>query len=404
MMRYGIIGEKLGHSFSPRIHAMIGAYPYDLVELAPGDVPAFMQGNDLAGFNVTIPYKQAVMPFLAGLSRVAQAIGSVNTVIRRADGSLWGDNTDAWGFARLLGDTAALRGKKALVLGSGGSSKTVQSVLQEAGIPFVVISREGADNYGNVGRHRDAALVVNTTPVGMYPKAGHSPLPLAGFPQCRLVIDLIYNPHRTALLQEAEALGMEARDGLLMLAAQAERAAQLWGLTPEGADRSGEIDDLLRRLTQNIALIGMPGCGKSAVGQALSGLTGRPLYDIDEMITREIGMPIPAYFERHGEEPFRAVETAMLARAATQSGVIIATGGGIVTRPENLPLLRQNSRVLWLRRDLGHLDVTLRPITQGRGVEALWRERAPLYEQWSERAYDNNSPAQAARAIQEDLL
>ncbi len=403
-MRYGLIGEKLGHSFSPLIHGMLGDYRYDLVELTPDDVPAFMRETDLNGFNVTIPYKQTVMPYLNGLSHAAQAIGSVNTVIRRPDGSLVGDNTDYWGFARLLGDAVPFRGRKALVLGSGGSSRTVQAVLRDAGIPYVVISRDGENNYTNVHTHRDAALIVNTTPVGMYPNAGQSPLPLGGFPDCRLVLDLIYNPHRTALLLEAESLGIEGRNGLLMLAAQAERAAQLWGLSPEGEDRSVDITNRLQRHTQNIALIGMPGCGKSAVGKELRALTGRPLMDIDEMIAEEVGMPIPAYFERHGEAPFRLVETAVLARAAAQSGVIIATGGGIVTRPENLPLLRQNSRILWIQRDLARLSQADRPVTRGRGIEALWRERQPLYQAWSERAYDNHSPRAVARAIQEEYL
>ena len=203
-MAYGLIGERLGHSFSPMLHSMLGAYDYRLYPLTPGELPGFMENNALQGFNVTIPYKQAVMPYLTGISERAAAIGSVNTVIRRQDGSLYGDNTDCYGFERLLGDASSFRGQQALVLGSGGASKTVQKVLTDQGIIPVVISRGGENHYGNLDRHRDAALLVNTTPVGMYPQVDASPLSLQGFNQLQLVLDLIYNPHRTQLLLEAE--------------------------------------------------------------------------------------------------------------------------------------------------------------------------------------------------------
>lgn len=404
-MRYGLIGEKLGHSFSPRIHALLGPYEYRLYPLAPEVLPVFMRENSLQGFNVTIPYKQAVIPFLQGLSPAAAAIGAVNTVIRQEDGSLHGDNTDYHGFLSLLGGADRFRGQKALILGSGGSSRTVLAVLRDIGCePIVIVSRTGADNYQNLHRHADASLLVNTTPVGMYPHVDEAPLDLQGFPQLQLVLDLIYNPARTRLLLQAEQLGIPCSNGMLMLAAQAERAAQLWGLLPEGGARAQGIAEQLSRESLNIALIGMPGCGKSSVGLALASLSGRPLIDLDEMIARRAGMSIPEIFSAQGEAAFRALETACLREAARESGRIIACGGGIVTRPENRGILHQNCRILWLERELDQLSVAGRPLSLGRGVQALYEERAPLYRAWSERSYHNRSVRDCALQIKEDLL
>lgn len=404
-MSYGLIGERLAHSFSPRIHALLGDYPYQLYPLAPDALPAFMRENCLSGFNVTIPYKQAVMPFLQSISTEARRIGAVNTVIRKADRSLHGDNTDYHGFLCMLGEAEAFRGQKALVLGSGGSSKTVQAVLRDAGCaPIVVISRSGEDNYQNLDRHQDARLLVNTTPVGMYPRVDEAPLDLQALPQLQLVLDLIYNPARTRLLLQAEQLGIPCRNGMLMLAAQAERAAELWGLVPEDGKRAPAIAARLSRESMNIALIGMPGCGKSAVGQALSKLSGRRLVDLDGLIEARAGRSIPELFQAGGEAAFRALETACLREAARESGTIIACGGGIVTRPENRDILRQNSRILWLKRELELLPLQGRPLSLGRGVEALYRERAPLYAAWAERSYHNQDLRSCALQIMEDLL
>ena len=404
MPGYGLLGRKLGHSFSPRIHRMLGNYPYSLIELEEDELACFMRENDLDGFNVTIPYKQAVMPYLADLSEVARVIGSVNTVIRMPDGSLKGDNTDAWGFQKLLGDNSFSNQDKALVLGSGGSSKTVQAVLKDRGVHVAVISRKGENNYNNLHQHSDASLIVNTTPLGMYPNNGEAPLSLSGFPDCRLVIDLIYNPWRTSLLMEADALGIEGRGGLLMLCAQAQRANELWGLTASGEDRSSDMTSMLSKTMRNIALIGMPGCGKSAVARSLHQITGRPVFDTDEMIERNMGMGIPAIIEMKGIVFFRQLESEALKEAGKQSGAIIATGGGAVTEPGNLPLLRQNSRIVWIQRDPELLPVAGRPLSQGRGIETLLRERRPLYEAWSEAACLNEDISRTAKTIAEDFL
>lgn len=404
MAGFGLLGKKLSHSFSPRIHQMLGDYPYGLIELEEEELPNFMQKNDLDGFNVTIPYKQTVMPFLSGLSDTAASIGSVNTVIRAADGRLWGDNTDVYGFEKLLGNATGSPDKKALVLGSGGSSKTVQAVLRKKGFNVTVISRSGEDTYQNISKYADAVMIVNTTPLGMYPNNGQAPLSLKGFSRCSLVIDLIYNPQRTALLLEAEALGIEGRGGLVMLAAQAQRAAELWNLIAPGEDRSGFIVESLSKTMCNIALIGMPGCGKSTVARALHKLTGRPVLDTDELIAQKAGMSIPQIIGNQGIEAFRAMETEALREAGAQSGAVIATGGGIVTQARNLPLLRQNSRVVWLKRDIGLLTTAGRPLSQDKGVEILWQERKSLYEAWSEASYHNANSEKTAKHIAEDML
>lgn len=402
-MGYGLIGEKLIHSFSPEIHGMLGDYDYQLYPLSAEELPGFMRENKLKGFNVTIPYKQAVIPYLDGLSDAAGKIGAVNTVIRREDGSLYGDNTDYAGFAQLLGE-GDWRGRKALILGSGGSSKTVRAVLEDRGCRAVIISRKGPEDYGGIARHFDADLVVNTTPVGMYPDVEHAPLSLRGFQKLRLVIDLIYNPARTALMLEAEQLGIPARGGMLMLAAQAHKAAQLWGLCGEDAGLPQQIADRLSKRTLNIALIGMPGCGKTVVGQKLAEITGRKFFDIDWMIEEKAGRSIPDIFADEGEEAFRRIETECLGKAAKGSGAVIATGGGVVTRARNLPLLRQNSRVVWLERPLNQLPVMGRPLSQSRSLEALYQERAPLYQAWSELSVQNIVIEEAALQIKQAML
>ncbi|MHC1786747.1 MAG: shikimate kinase [Christensenellales bacterium] len=404
-MAFGLIGEHLDHSFSPQIHALLGTYAYQLIALSPAELPGFMQGTALEGFNVTIPYKQAVIPYLSALSPAARAIGSVNTVIRRPDGSLYGDNTDAYGFLRLLGDAGALRGRKALILGSGGASRTVQWVLREAGLaPVIVISRRGESHYGTLDRHRDAALLVNTTPVGMYPRVQDSPLSLAGFDSLRLVIDLIYNPARTRLLLEAERLGIPCRGGLLMLAAQAQRASELFHQRQPGEDISETITEALRRRTLNLALIGMPGCGKTSIGRELAKLSGRPFLDTDEIAAVQAGMSPAAYIRANGEGAFRALETSVLAQACRESGGIIATGGGVVTQPGNLDLLRQNSRIVLLERPLHRLPVGDRPLSQAEGPAALYEKRQPLYLAWSEKRYHVEDIPSTALAIKEEML
>jgi shikimate dehydrogenase len=379
---FGLLGEKLGHSFSPLIHGMLGDYEYPLYEISPGELDSFMKSGRFDGINVTIPYKQAVIPYCATLSDEARTIGSVNTIVKDKHGDLHGHNTDCHGFSFML-EYAAIDvcGKKALVLGDGASAKTVRAVLENS----VSISRRGKDNYENISRHYDAELIVNTTPVGMYPDNGNSPVSLEGFERLTSVADLIYNPIRTKLLLDAERLGLRCVNGLPMLAAQAEMASRLFLGCPAGRDALvDEIISEIRMKTQNIALIGMPGCGKSTVGRALAQTMGRPFSDIDELIEAAAGKSIPEIFAEDGEEAFRQLETRILAEETKKNGLVIATGGGVVTRPENFGLLRQNSLIVYIKRELSELCTEGRPLSQGVGIAELAKQRLHLYEAWSD--------------------
>ena len=392
MKRCGLLGERLGHSYSPAIHAMLGDYEYRLYECPKDKLGDFLKAWDFDGLNVTIPYKKAVLPYCAELSPMAAAIGSVNTLLRRPDGSLYGDNTDAFGFESLLRHAGlGPAGRKCLVLGSGGASATVQAVLRQLGAGSVtVISRGGEDNYGNLSRHRDAELLVNTTPVGMYPGNGLAPVDLTAFPGCRGVVDLIYNPARTALLLQAGRLGIPCAGGLWMLAAQARRAAELFTGSAVPEDVIPRVTAALRRETENVILIGMPGSGKTTVAMALAEKLRRPVLDSDAAVAETAGIPIPEIFEREGEAGFRRRETAALAELGKRGGIILATGGGSVTRPENYDLLRQNGTILWLQRDITKLPTDGRPISQSRDLSGLLRERTPAYTRFADYIIDNN--------------
>ena len=392
-MKCGLLGRKLGHSYSPMLHALLGDYEYLLYEREPDEVEAFIRRGGWDAINVTIPYKKAVVPFLDQLSEAARALGSVNTIVRRPDGTLFGDNTDVFGFTYMLRRSGVNpAGKKALVLGSGGASVTVQSVLRGLGAQVVVISRTGADNYDNLSRHKDARLIVNATPVGMYPNNGISPIDLAAFPACEGALDLIYNPARTAFLLQAEALGIPHENGLSMLAAQAKRASELFtgkSLPDEDVERSIRA---VEHTLQNIVLIGMPGCGKSTLARLLGERLNRPVVELDRLIEETAGLSIPEIFAAQGESGFRVLETQALREAGRRSGAIIATGGGCVTRPENYPLLHQNGRIVWLRRDVSLLPTAGRPLSQARSPEVIYRERRPLYERFADRTVDNDGP------------
>ncbi len=396
-MRCGLLGEHLTHSYSPQIHALLGDYSYELFEVAPEKLGEFLQAGEFDGLNVTIPYKRAVIPYCAELSAAAREMGSVNTLLRRPDGTLYGDNTDLDGFRWLLARGGGIRpGEKALVLGTGGASQTVQAVLRAAGAEVAVLSRRGESNYATLPRHADARLVVNATPVGMYPNNGARLIDLAQLPQCRCVLDLIYNPARTRLLLDAEARGIRCENGLSMLVAQAKRAAEL----VTGRDiPDAACTDILRRMEaqmHNLILVGMPGSGKTTVGSLLAVSLGRPFYDADGEIEKKLGCSIPAFFAQKGEAAFRAVETEVLAELGKRSGCVIATGGGCVTRGENYDLLHQNGEIIWLRRSLTELPVEGRPVSQSRSLPELYREREPAYRRFADFCVENEATPEAA--------
>ena len=385
-MRAGLLGRKLGHSFSPRIHASLGDYSYDLFEVEPDALDAFMTGEPFGALNVTIPYKRDVIPYCAELSEAARRIGSVNTLVRRPDGTLFGDNTDAAGFEAMLDRlNVSPAGKKALVLGSGGASLTVQHVLKVRGAAeVVVISRSGEDNYENLERHADARVLVNTTPVGMYPNNGTAPLDIARLPKLEAVLDVIYNPARTRLMQDAAARGIPCIGGLVMLVEQARAASERFTGNTIPIERTNEVLASLREESQNIVLVGMPGSGKSTVGRKIAEKTGRQLVDVDDVIVQNIGMSIPEYFELHDEPAFRAEETRAIAEVCKQSGLVIATGGGCITQSRNYDLLHQNGVVIFLQRDLELLSTKGRPLSQRNSLEEMYTYRLPLYRAFAD--------------------
>ena len=390
-MKCGLLGRKLGHSYSPQIHSYLGSYSYQLFQKEPEEIPDFLKYGDFTGINVTIPYKKDVIPFLDEISATAQKVGAVNTIVRRSDGTLFGHNTDHFGFASMLKRSGLqVSGKKVLVLGSGGASNTVCAVLEEEDAQVVVVSRSGENNYTNLYRHADASVIVNTTPVGMYPNTGISPIDLKQFPKLEGVLDVVYNPARTQLLMDAENLGLPVENGLWMLVAQAKEAAEHFTGSMIDDSVITAIHRTLSVQMQNIILIGMPGCGKSTICTALAQRLGRTAVDADEEIVRLAKKTIPEIFKQDGEAVFRDWETNALENLGKQSGLIIATGGGCVTKTSNYPLLHQNGTFFWLQRDLNLLPTDGRPLSQSNPLSDLYQIRRPMYEAFADYIVDNN--------------
>ena len=389
-MKFGLLGRKLGHSYSPMIFDLMGGYRYDLFEREPEGIEDLLRKGDFDGLNVTIPYKKEVLQYLDEIDPLAQRLGAVNTIVKK-DGKLFGYNSDYYGFLSLVQRTRIEPpNKKVLVLGSGGASVTVRAVLEDLGAQVVLISRSGENNYTNLDRHRDAALIVNTTPVGMYPHNGSAPLSLEGFTALEGVLDLIYNPARTQLLMECEKYGIPGFNGLWMLVAQAKQSAQ-WFLGRELPDSLvSDIHQKLRDKMENIALVGMAGCGKSTVGRALAKETGKKFVDADAEVEDLAGKSIPEIFAQEGEEVFRRMETTVLAELGMESGLVIATGGGCVTREENYPLLHQNSRIIWLERCPARLPTEGRPLSQKTHPAQLYEMRKPMYKAFADATVNNN--------------
>ena len=389
-MRFGLLGRKLGHSYSPMIFDLLGGYRYDLFEREPEDIEKLLRTEDFDGINVTIPYKKEVLQYLDEIDPLAARLGSVNTIVKR-NGKLTGYNSDYFGFRSMVLRTRIdVSGKKVLVLGSGGASVTVCAVLEDLGANAVVISRSGKNNYENLHLHRDTAAIVNTTPLGMYPNNGTAAVDVGQFPNLEGVMDLVYNPARTQLLLDCEKYGIPAFNGLWMLVAQAKKSAE-WFLGEELSD--GLVRTIHRKLRdkmENIALIGMAGCGKSSIGRLLAKETGKKFVDADAEVEKLAGKTIPEIFSEDGEEAFRLLETQVLEELGKQSGLVIATGGGCVTRERNYPLLHQNSRIIWLERCPARLPVEGRPLSQKISPATLYEQRRPLYKTFSDGAVSND--------------
>ena len=400
-MKCGLLGRTLSHSYSPQIHSYLGDYPYTLFEEEPENVGDFLQKSDFTAINVTIPYKKDVMPYCAELTDCAKKMGAVNTIVRRLDGSLIGHNTDYFGlhytFQRM---GLSLQGKKVLVLGSGGASVTTVIVLKELGANVVIISRSGENNYNNLHLHQDAYVIVNTTPVGMYPNAGVSPVDLDMFPNLEGVLDIIYNPARTKLLLDAAKRNIPCENGLWMLVAQAKEAAEWFTNTKISDDIIPEIYQKMCKRMENIVLVGMPGCGKSTIGRLLAQELNRNFVDADAEIINEAGMPIPEIFNKQGEKGFREIEAQVLARLGQKSCLVIATGGGCVTKSENYAHLHQNGTIYWIQRDIASLPIDGRPLSQAGRLEQIYKVREPLYNQFADHIISNDGiPEEAVAKI-----
>ena len=409
-MEYGLIGEKLGHSFSKIIHEKLADYTYELCPLAKDELDAFMTAKQFKAINVTIPYKQDVIPYCDVLDDSAKRIGVVNTIVNR-DGKLFGYNTDFAGFLyNLNAHGITLKDKKVMICGSGGTCKTVTAVAEYMGAKeILVVSRskkENAVTYEECIRHKDVDVVVNASPKGMYPDNGESPLDLSNFPNCKAVVDVIYNPLKTRLLQQAEQLGMKAVNGLEMLVARAKFAVEHFLSTEIENDKIDQITlELLKQLT-NIVLIGMPSSGKTLTGKALCKYIDKTVVDTDAVIVERSGMSIKEMFARHGEAYFRQWEHDVIEEFSKQNGLIIATGGGAIKNEENIQNLKQNGIVMFIDRDLEHLLVTDdRPLSKdANAVAKLYEERYPLYTKYGDLRVPNNYPMEISQQELDELM
>ena len=371
-MKCYLIAKKLGHSFSKPIHNALSDYSYDYKEIEESELAEFFAKKDFDGLNVTIPYKETVMQYLDEISPEAQKIGAVNTVVNR-DGKLYGYNTDYYGFCYQIKDAdAVIEGKNVVILGRGGAAKTVACVCRDMGAESVrLLTRD--DNPENFF---DAEIVVNATPVGMFPDTGKSVIDITKFTSCEAVLDLVYNPANTKIILDAKKMGIKTANGLSMLVSQAKKASEIFTDSEISDEKISEIKKEIELKTKNIVLVGMPGCGKSTVGKVLAKLTGKEFCDSDDGIS-SLGRTPAEIIVSDGEKAFRNIETATLSDLCKKSGMVIATGGGCVTVEENHDILRQNGYVVFIERELDKLATGGRPLSVN--VEKLWQEREPLY-------------------------
>ena len=394
-IEYGLVGAKLGHSYSVPIHNQLGDYDYRLYERDEAAFIDLLKRRSFRGLNVTIPYKKLAYGLCDALSDTAREVGCVNTLIVRPDGSLYGHNTDIGGFiamARRAG--VVIDGKKVAVLGSGGTSLTARAACRRMGArEIVVVSRSGPVDYEALYRdHADTRVIVNTTPVGMYPNNGARAVDLARLPVVEGALDVIYNPDKTALVLDAEARGLPSAGGLYMLVEQARLAAGLFTGRDIPENETARIHARLRGEALNVILIGMPGCGKSRIGRALAGRMGRPFVDCDDEIERRAGRTIPQIFAESGEAAFRDLERRVLCDVCKEKGQVVATGGGAILSAENVRAMRQNGRLILIERDLGALSTEGRPLSKSpEALREMQRARGPLYRAAADGTIDNNA-------------
>ena len=394
-MKCGLIGEHLGHSFSAPIHQELADYSYELFELTPSEVGDFIKNGKLDAFNVTIPYKKDVIPFLDEISDEARAIGAVNTIVRKKDGRICGYNTDYFGFSYMI-DSADLEvsGKKALVIGKGGASLTVCSVLRDRGIKELIVLGSRDNTPENILKHTDAEIIVNASPVGMFPNNLISPVDISLFNRCECVLDLIYNPARTKLMLDAEAHGIKSVNGLSMLVAQAAKAFEYF--TGDKAE-DGAIERITSSIAQkckNIVLVGMPGCGKSTVGKLVANKLGRCFFDADDEFEKMHGITPAECIKGFGEDEFRRRESLTVAELGKESRAVIATGGGVVTREENYEPLHQNGEIFFIERKLENLSRNGRPLSLSTTPEQMYNARIKSYLRFADVTVNSNEIAE----------
>ena len=395
---YGLIGEKLSHSWSATIHEKLGSFPYQLHELSASELKGFLKDQPWQGLNVTIPYKKDAYALADSVSEDAQAVGAANTLVKDVNGFIAADNTDVYGFEYLVKSLKVnLSQKKAIVLGAfGGAGQAICYALKKGGAYVIGVSRnphesssyvDCAITYDQLKLHYDANLLVNATPVGMFPHAGVSPLSkeeLSAFTSLQCVIDLIYNPLHSQLLLDAESLGILNANGLKMLVAQAAKASSLFLRQDVSGSQIENISRELHASKENIVLIGMPGVGKTSTGEALAKLLNRPWMDIDFLIKQKAHCEAATYLQTHGEAAFRRLEHEVIQEISSMSGAVISCGGGVVVTPSNYQLLRQNSKLVYLTRPLEDLALAGRPLSQSVGIQELAAKRLPLYEAWAD--------------------
>ena len=396
-MKYGVIGEHLKHSFSKEIHAQIGNYPYEIKEIEPENLEDFIKNRDFLGINVTIPYKEKVIPMLDYVDPSALKIGAVNTVVNR-EGKLYGYNTDYLGMKALVKRIGLdIKGKKVLVIGTGGTSKTATEVLKDMGAKEIIYvshkKMQGAFSYEEIyAYHTDCEIIFNTSPVGMYPQNDGIPLDLEKFPKLEGVLDVVYNPIRTNLVLKAQELGIKSQGGLYMLGAQAVFANEYFMSHKIDKELCERVYKNVLSCKNNIVLIGMPSSGKTTIGKRLSEMTGKTFVDTDDEIVKKIGMSIPSYFERFGEEKFRRIESLVVGKVSAQNNQIIATGGGVILKNENVRRLKQNGLLYFIDRDLELLCPTdNRPLSSNKeALKKRYEERYPIYKTSCDVAIDGN--------------
>lgn len=405
-MKYGCIGEHLKHSFSKEIHGALADYEYEIREIEREALGEFATSRDFLAINVTIPYKEEIMPYLYEIDDKARAIGAVNTVVNR-DGRLYGYNTDFFGMTSLIRHAGVtIEGKKVIILGTGGTSKTSLAVSRALGAREIVrasrTAREDAVAYSEVyERHLDAEVIINTTPVGMFPSIFDSPIDISKFERLEGVIDAVYNPLRTELILSAKERGIAAEGGLYMLVAQGVRASEIFLDTVYPAESLEQVFNKIRREKENIVLIGMPASGKSTVGALLAEAYGRELIDTDALIAKKAGKPIPEIFAEDGEAAFRDLESEVIREVARDTCKIIATGGGAVLRESNVRELRKNGRIYFIDRPLESLIPTDdRPLSSTReAIEKRYSERYEIYCAAADERIDASCDAEGVSAL-----